>query len=33
MEAFHYLYHPLMARIKELITKDVGKIKHIDASL
>jgi predicted dehydrogenase len=31
-EAFAYRYHPLTARVKEVITRgDLGKIKHIEA--
>jgi predicted dehydrogenase len=34
MEAFHYRYHPLFARVRELIaTGAVGPIRHIEAAL
>lgn len=34
MEAFHYRYHPLAARMKEIVTSgELGKIRRIDAWL
>jgi predicted dehydrogenase len=30
IEAFHYRYHPLSKRIKELIKTELKVIKHID---
>jgi predicted dehydrogenase len=34
MEAFHYRYHPLFARVRELIaTGAVGRVRHIEAWL
>src|SRR5271169_3662928 len=34
MEAFHYRYHPLFARVRELIaTGAVGSVRHIEAWL
>lgn len=30
VEAFHYRYHPLTKRFKEIIDKDIGKVKFID---
>ncbi len=33
MEAFHYRYHPLMTRAKEIIESgEIGALRHIDAS-
>jgi predicted dehydrogenase len=33
MEAFHYRYHPLMVRAKEIIDSgEIGSLRHIDAS-
>ena len=33
MEAFHYRYHPLMLRAKEIIDSgEIGSLRHIDAS-
>src|SRR6266487_214698 len=32
MEAFHYRYHPLAARMKEIVTSGIlGKIRHVEA--
>jgi len=31
MEAYHWMYHPMAARIKELVKRDIDKIKHIEA--
>jgi predicted dehydrogenase len=34
MEAFHYRYHPLFARVRELMaTGAVGSVRHIEAAL
>jgi predicted dehydrogenase len=34
MEAFHYRYHPLFARVRELITSgNVGTLRHVQAAL
>ncbi len=34
MEAFHYRYHPLFARVRELLgTGAIGTVRHIDAAL
>jgi len=34
MEAFHYRYHPLFARVRELVaTGAVGTVRHIEAAL
>src|SRR5947209_4553486 len=34
MEAFHYRYHPLAARMKEIISSgELGTLRHIEASL
>jgi len=34
MEAFHYRYHPLFARVRELIvTGAIGTVRHIEAAL
>src|SRR5580704_14814705 len=34
MEAFHYRYHPLFARVRELVGSGaVGKVRHIEAWL
>jgi predicted dehydrogenase len=34
MEAFHWRYHPLAARMREIVTDgSLGKIRHIEASL
>src|SRR5580700_3009835 len=34
MEAFHYRYHPLFARVRELIASgNVGTVRHIEAAL
>jgi len=33
MEAYHWMYHPMAARIKELVKRDIDKIKHIEAVL
>ena len=30
VEAFHYRYHPVTKRLKEIIEKDIGKMKSID---
>lgn len=34
LEAFHYRYHPLAARVRELIdTGEIGRLRHVEASL
>jgi predicted dehydrogenase len=34
MEAFHYRYHPLFARVRELlVTGAIGTVRHIEAAL
>lgn len=34
MEAFHYRYHPLAARMKEIVSSgELGTLRHIEASL
>jgi len=30
VEAFHYRYHPLSKRLKQVIDKDIGKLKSLD---
>lgn len=33
VEAFHYRYHPLMARVKEIVDSgEIGRIRHIEAT-
>ena len=33
MEAFHWRYHPLAARMLEVIANDLGDVEHIEAAL
>ena len=33
MEAFHYRYHPLAARIQEIVTTELGPILHVDTAM
>jgi predicted dehydrogenase len=33
MEAFHYRYHPLAARMREIVTNDLGDIAKVETSM
>jgi predicted dehydrogenase len=33
MEAFHYRYHPLARRMLEVVTGELGKLRHVEAAL
>jgi predicted dehydrogenase len=33
VDAFHYRYHPIAKRLKEVIDKDIGKLKHISVEM
>lgn len=33
MEAFHYRYHPLAARMQEIATSELGEIRHVQTSM
>lgn len=33
MEAFHYRYHPLAHRMQEIVTGELGALRHVEAAL
>jgi predicted dehydrogenase len=33
MEAFHYRYHPLAERMREIVTTELGKIRHVETAM
>ncbi len=33
VEAFHWRYHPLAARMREVVRGEIGEVRHIEASL
>lgn len=33
MEAFHYRYHPLAERMREIVATELGKIQHVETAL
>jgi predicted dehydrogenase len=33
MEAFHYRYHPLARRMLEVVTNELGELRHVEAAL
>jgi predicted dehydrogenase len=33
MEAFHYRYHPLARRMQEVVTGELGALRHVEAAL
>ncbi len=33
MEAFHYRYHPLAERMREIATTELGEIRHVDTAV
>jgi predicted dehydrogenase len=33
MEAFHYRYHPLARRMREIVAGEFGEVEHVEASL
>jgi predicted dehydrogenase len=33
VEAFHWRHHPLAARMREVVRNDIGRVRHLEASL
>jgi predicted dehydrogenase len=33
MEAFHYRYHPLAERMREIVATELGKVQHVETAL
>ena len=33
MEAFHYRYHPLAERMREIVTTELGEVRHVETEL
>ncbi|GAA4640327.1 Gfo/Idh/MocA family oxidoreductase [Actinoallomurus vinaceus] len=33
MEAFHYRYHPLAERMREIVTTELGRVRHVETAM